>query len=336
MSGFGRRHKAHSCLVKLMNRVDKIVQGFRSLGITNIIRDTPLSVHSTWRIGGPADLLVEPENAEQVSDTIMLLVELQVPYVVIGNGSNLLFEDLGLRGVVVKIARYLSFVRIDDVNVSGEAGVPVCRLAMKVGKVGLTGIEHIVGIPGTLGGLVAMNGGSQRQSIGEVVIDVTVAKADGQLARIPLKDCDFCYRSSSFQKSKDVIIEVSMKLQSGDASDIHRKMLEILRNRRNKFPRHEPNCGSVFISDPAMYEEIGPPGKVIEEAGCKGWSVGGAQVSQKHANFIVNRGKAHSQDVISLIGKVRRKIHERVGVWLRCEVKHVTVSGEIVSIDQLI
>jgi len=318
-----------------MNRIDTIVQEFRRSGITSIIRDAPLSKQCTWHIGGTADLLVEPENTEQVSDAIVFLVRSQVPYVVIGNGSNLLFDDLGLRGVIVKIARSLSYVCVDGVNVSGGAGVPVCRLARKVGELGLTGIEHVVGIPGTFGGLVAMNGGSQRQSIGDMVVDVTVVKRNGQLAKVPSKDCDFRYRSSFFQESKDIIVEVSIKLQRGDVDDIRRRMLEILRSRRNKFPRREPNCGSVFLSDPEMYKEIGPPGKVIEEAGCKGWSIGDAQVSRKHANFIINCGNARSQDVIRLIGKLRREIYQRVGIWLRCELKYVTVSGEIVSIDQL-
>ncbi|HIJ70843.1 MAG TPA: UDP-N-acetylmuramate dehydrogenase [Planctomycetes bacterium] len=317
-----------------MERIDKIVQKFRRSGIRNILENIPLSTQSSWRIGGPADLLVEPEGVKQVADTILILTELEVPYVVIGNGTNLLFDDGGLRGVIVKIAGAFSYILIDGLNVIGGAGVPVCRLARRVGDIGLTGIEHIVGIPGTLGGLVVMNGGSQRQSISDVVVDVTVVKLNGQSVKVPSRYCDFSYRSSSFQESKDIVVEVSLKLQRGDIDDIHRRMLEILRNRRNKFPGREPNCGSVFLSDPTTYKEIGPPGKMIEEAGCKGWSVGDAQVSAKHANFIVNLGHASSKDVIELIGKVRQEVYEQVGVWLQCEIKCITVSGETVRLDQ--
>jgi len=296
----------------------------------------PLRSHSTWQIGGPADLWIEPHGAEHVVHFLRAVRAGPVPFVVVGYGSNLLFDDAGLRGAVLMCGRRMARFSIDGATVWAQAGVSVPRLALSAGRAGLTGLEHAIGIPGTLGGLVAMNGGSRRRSIGEVVRTVTVVARDGRVETLPAGVCGFAYRTSRFQASGETIVEATLELVPGDREAIRRDMLEVLRSRRAKFPRREPNCGSVFRSDGEMYERFGPPGKVVEDAGCKGWREGDAQVSAKHANFIVNLGRASSADVLRLIRRVRQAVHDRTGLWMPCEVKYVLPTGQVMSIDQAI
>jgi len=289
----------------------------------------PLSRHCTWRIGGPADFLVEPSSETQVREILVFCRAKEIPYIVIGKGSNLLFDDAGLRGVIVKIDRHFSAVSVRENIIVAQSGVFVLRLARLTWRHGLSGLEHTVGIPGNLGGLVSMNGGSQRKSISEVVEWVRVIDRDGRIRVLSKKDCGFSYRHSIFQNTDLIIVEAALKLQYGESKIIHSKMLENLRSRRSKFPRHLPNCGSIFKSATEMYETVGPPGKVIEEAGLKGLRIGGAQVSRKHANFIVNTGNATAWDVLELIHQVRAIVYEKIGIWMTCEVKFVQADGRM-------
>ena len=297
--------------------------------VGTVRRHEPLAEHATWRIGGPADLWVEPHAVKHVANFVRTVERTGVPYVVVGYGSNLLFDDAGLRGAVLALGRNLAAFRIDGTRIWSQAGIAMPRLARAVGRAGLTGMEHTVGVPGTLGGLVAMNGGSLRHAIGEVVRSVTVVTAAGEIEAYAQAACEFAYRHSRFQESRDIIVEATLDMAEGDAEAIRRHMLEILRSRRAKFPRREPNCGSVFVSGGEMYDRFGPPGKVVEETACKGWREGAAMVSPKHANFIVNTGGASSADVLALIRRVREAVHARTGLWLVCEVKYVDPSGRV-------
>jgi UDP-N-acetylmuramate dehydrogenase len=258
-----------------------------------------------------------------------LTSEWRVPVVVIGHGTNLLFDDEGVRGVVVKIGKLMSRCDVEATRVTAEAGAWVPQVARAAAKAGLTGLEHTIGIPGTLGGLVAMNGGSQRQSIGDVVETVHALDQQGRLCRLTGRDCRFSYRSSVFQELPWVVAKVEMRCDPGNGREIRREMLAVLRDRNKKFPRKEPNCGSVFAGDPRMYDRFGPPGRVIEEAGLKGYRIGDAQVSPHHANFIVNVGRATSRDVLDLIRFVRETVHRRTGIRMRCEVRYVNGSGRV-------
>lgn len=288
----------------------------------------PLSKHSTWSIGGPADVLVEPDSLEQCSKILSFTEEHRIPRIIIGKGSNLLFDDEGFRGVVMKIGRELSHFSIDRATVRAEAGIAICKLARAAGLAGLTGLEHTIGIPGTLGGLIAMNGGSRRECIGDVISLVKAIDYSGRIHEISREECSFSYRSSMFQDAELVILEAEMHLERGDPSAIRADMLSILRGRRAKFPMNLPNCGSVFVSDAELYSRFGPPGMIIEQAGLKGLRVGDAEVSRRHANFIVNTGNARASDVIELIGQVRSAVHDKTGIWMECEVRYVTATGE--------
>ena len=296
--------------------------------------DAPLAEHTSWQIGGPADLLVEPDSAEQVAKVIRFAKIHHIPLIVIGQGTNLLFDDAGLRGVVLKLGHNLAKVVVDHNKITAEAGAWVPGLARKAMLSGLSGLEHTIGIPGTIGGLVLMNGGSQRKGIGDNVRRVWIVNQDGELVVLGREACSFSYRHSALQGSGAVVVKVELECDSERPQQIRRQMLDDLRERRNKFPRKEPNCGSVFLSTGEMHASVGPPGKIIEESGLKGMRIGNAEVSERHANFIVNRNGATSKDVLSLIAYIRKVVHERIGFELCCEVRYVSPSGEIMPAHQ--
>lgn len=295
--------------------------------------DVPLSKLSQWKVGGKAELVVQPKNKREVVQLRQWIHEYSLPSIVIGNTTNLLFAGEGLRGIVIKIDSNFSKVIVDDTEVTAEPGVWVPKLARMAMQAGLTGIEHTCGIPGTLGGLVVMNGGSQRRGISSVLSYVETVDKAGNLKRYTNEECKFAYRGSIFQEKNEVIVEVGLTLERSRGKELIRKeMLGILSSRRNKFPRKQPNCGSVFVSNPAMYSGYGPPGKVIEECGLKGLRKGGAQVSQLHANFIVNNGNAKTDDILYLINKVRNTVYEKTGYKMVVEAKFVKHNGQIQEI----
>lgn len=284
---------------------------------------------SRWRIGGRASWVVEPSSTDEVSALIRYLAARDLPMVVIGDGSNLLFDDEGLDAVVIRIGRKISAFSIHDERVVSQAGVWIPRLARNVAARGFAGMQHTIGIPGTLGGLVCMNGGSQRRGIGDNVINVTAVMPDGSVKVFDRSECEFSYRESIFQNNQAVITEAVLGFERSDSSEMRREMLEIMHSRRTRFPLKLPNCGSVFVSDPSMYKHIGPPGKAIEDSGLKGARVGDAQVSPFHANFIVNLGKASSHDVLSLVQKIRQTVFDRTNYSMNCEVRHVSRHGRV-------
>lgn len=290
----------------------------------------PLRDYCTWRIGGPADLLVEPQNIVQIQRLRRFAHQHDLPCVVIGQGSNLLFSDAGVRGIVLRLGQHFARLRIKEERIIAEAGVWVPGLARQAQQAGLTGLEHIVGIPGTIGGLVLMNGGSHRQCIGDLVERVTLVSPKGEIQVLRATACDFSYRHSALQGSGGVVVMVELTCPRGDRRVIRQAMLADLRERRGKFPLHTPNCGSVFLSSAAMHASVGPPGRIIEEHGLKGLRAGGAEVSLRHANFIVNRGNASACDVLTLITAIRAEVRKTIGFDLDCEVRYVTPEGKIV------
>ncbi|MBA8816798.1 UDP-N-acetylmuramate dehydrogenase [Microbacterium halimionae] len=251
-----------------------------------------------------------------------------VPFCIIGEGSNILFDDRGFEGVIMVIGRRMSKTRISGNTVWAEAGTPIPRLALEVGAQGLTGLEHAVGIPGTLGGLILMNGGSQRKGIGTTVRRVTCVDRNGEILEMTQAECEFSYRGSRLQATDAAIVEAELELGSGSAADIKAEMEEIVASRNARFPQNLPSCGSTFVSDPKLYATIGAPGKAIEAVGLRGWRRGNAQISEQHANFFVNLGNASSADILWLIALARNSVRDVTGVAMDCEVRYVDVSGE--------
>lgn len=292
-----------------------------------------LSEISNWKVGGKATVLLKPTNITQIIQLKKLLEEYNISNLVIGNTTNLLFSDEGVDAVLIQIGNCYSNVSIDDCKITAQAGVWVPKLARLAQQAGLTGIEHVCGIPGTLAGLVVMNGGSQRKGIGDNISYVKTVDERGIINEYSNEDCLFGYRSSIFQTLNETIIEVGLKLSTApDKKRVHAEMLSILRSRSKKFPRRLPSCGSVFVSDPAMYEKYGPPGRVIEDCGLKGLRKGGAQVSQSHANFIVNNGGATAKDILYLIDFIRDKVFVRTGYLMKVEAKFVCSNGVVKEI----
>lgn len=291
--------------------------------------DADLRRYSRWRIGGVAKVVVHPTSRQEAAATLALLAERNVRVLVVGDGSNILFDDAGFDGVLVRIGESMSRLRFDDARVWAEAGIWVPRFVRLVGQQGLGGAEHAIGIPGTLGGLVAMNGGSRRLGIG---LNLTAARGcdlDGRLFEREHDACAFRYRGSTLQDDGLIILEADFEFTRTDPRALRREMLAIMADRRTKFPKKLPNCGSVFLSDPAMYKIVGPPGAAIENVGLKGRVSGGAQISPLHANFIVNNGGATSRDVLTLIHLIRTTVHARTGFWMDCEVRHISQTGEV-------
>jgi UDP-N-acetylmuramate dehydrogenase len=312
----------------------KLLGTLASHDVGESLFNEPLAGHCSWQIGGPADILIQPQNPEQVAAVTCFARRHAVPLLVIGQGTNLLFDDAGLRGIVLKVGASMARFTVAGTRIVAEAGVWVPQLARQAARAGLAGLEHAIGIPGTLGGLVLMNGGSHRKGIGENVHRVWLVDREGHQAVLTREECRFSYRHSALQDTGAVVLKVELECATGDPRRIRREMLEDLRERRRKFPRKEPNCGSVFLSTGEMHATVGPPGKIIEEAGLKGFCIGHAEVSRRHANFIVNQGGATCADVLALITHIRKVVREKIGFDLRCEVRYVRPDGVIVPADQ--
>ncbi|WP_299065914.1 UDP-N-acetylmuramate dehydrogenase [uncultured Psychrobacter sp.] len=295
--------------------------------------EVSLSKLSQWKVGGKADIIIRPRSKNELIKVRQWLYLNGIKSLIIGSTTNLLFSDEDIHIVIIQIGTNFSKVAVDGLDIVAEPGIWVPSLARLAMQKSLSGIEHTCGIPGTLGGLVVMNGGSQRKGIGSVVTYVETIDNQGNIKRYDNSQCNFSYRQSIFQNIDEVVVEVGLKLNNGRAKcDIRQDMLDILHSRRKKFPRKQPNCGSVFVSNPDMYEDYGPPGQIIEELGLKGMNQGGAQISEQHANFIVNNGSAQSKDILYLINTVKETVYKETGYKMVVEARFVTSNGEITSI----
>ncbi len=299
-----------------------------SLALGEVAIDVPLASLGRWRIGGPADVVVTPRSAESLAAALAIVTRHGARHIVIGDGSNLLFDDAGFRGVVIRIGRALGGVAFrDDGVVDAGAGIWVPTFVRQVIDAGLSGAVHAIGIPGTLGGLITMNGGSQRKGIGENVVHVDAIDHQGGTHRIDHAALEYSYRASRLQRGDLIVVSARLRFEPGDAGAMRREAISILQSRRAKFPKVRANCGSVFVSDPKLYSLIGPPGLAIERAGLKGTREGGAQISPDHANFIVNNGGALARDVLHLIRLARRSVTAMSGIAMDAEVRHLAPDG---------
>ena len=312
-----------------MPPVNRTLQALAQEDIGAVHPLAPLADYCTWRMGGPADLLVEPASAAQLARVLQRCHAQGLPCVIIGEGSNLLFDDAGVRGVVVRLGPAFASLHIAGTRITADAGVHVADLAWAAQRAGLAGLEHAVGIPGTLGGLVAMNGGSRRQAIGDVIVRVSAVDRAGAMLEFSCSACGFGYRTSVFQHNDCIVVGAELDLPRGDPAAIKAAMEADLAERDAKFPLELPSCGSVFKNSDAMYAAFGPPGKVIEDTQLKGLTVGQCQVSHKHANFFVNLGGATAADMLALIGQVRARVLARTGMAMECEVRYVSPQGAI-------
>lgn len=304
----------------------QIIRNLQDVFPGQIYTRVPLSQYSRWRVGGVAKCIIAPDSEQTLVRCMHFCKQNNLNYVVLGATSNLLFSDEGLAVLGISLMR-LDRVRLDSTKVIAQAGRWAPSFARLLASKGLGGLEHIVGIPGSLAGLVYMNGGSQRKGIGSHIQVVKTIDVNGNALRYSHEECEFSYRHSVFQLRSEIILEVELHLKASSVSQVRKDMLAILKSRRKKFPLKQPNCGSVFVSNPSMYDEYGSPGAVIEYCKLKGARKGGAQVSPAHANFIVNVENASSKDILSLIKLVQQVVHDVTGYKMVSEVRYMDFSG---------
>lgn len=308
----------------------RLLAQLRLISDLDIHMNVDLSRISRWKIGGVADCILCPHSTQALQDILRLTHTENIPTAVIGLTTNLLFTQERIRALVIHIGNRFSRCTIDGNRVHSQAGVWVPGFARRVANAGLCGIEHMAGIPGTLGGLICMNGGSQQKGVGDHLVSVTAVDEQGERHVLDHAQCQFAYRSSIFQSNRQIITEAVFEYEpADDRIQTRRQMKRILEDRRRKFPQKRPNCGSVFVSNPALYSSLGPPGAVIEQCGLKGLVRGGAEISSLHANFIVNRGGATTEDVLYLIEHIRQTVLRNTGFDLVAEAKYVDALGQI-------
>lgn len=279
-----------------------------------------LSAHTTFRIGGPARYYLVPETKEEVREGIAFAKEKGLPWLVIGKGSNLLVSDEGYFGVVIEIGKGMEKIDVEFTESGGricaQAGVGLGMLAAAAAKASLTGLEFASGIPGTLGGAVTMNAGAYGGEIKDVIVSATVIDKSGKERALDREQLLLGYRSSIVQKEGYLVLGAEFELQKGDEEAILEKMRELNGRRRDKQPLEYPSAGSTFKRPEGFFA-----GKLIQDAGLRGFRVGDAQVSEKHCGFVINRGNATAADVRRLIEEVQRRVEEHSGIWLEPEVK---------------
>lgn len=279
-------------------------------------QDVPMSRLTSFHIGGPARRVAYPKNREQLVILLGLADECGARPFVMGNGTNLLALDKGLERLVVRTAGEMNALQlVDETTIEADAGVSLARLALFAKNAGLSGLEFAHGIPGSLGGAVFMNAGAYGGEMKQVVEEVTALTESG-IRRIPAQECDFGYRHSAFSDGKSVILGAKLHLSKGSSSEIDAKMAELMNRRKSSQPLEYPSAGSTFKRPTGYFA-----GTLIQETGLKGLTVGGAQVSEKHAGFIINIGGATCRDVCTLIQQVQEKVRQAHGVTLEPEVR---------------
>ena len=291
---------------QLINCIDK----------ERVLLDEPMKQHTTFRVGGNADYFVMPQSAEEVKNIVALCKEADMPYYILGNGSNLLVGDKGYRGVIIQIYKEMNHIRIDGDKVIAQAGALLSRVGTATLEAELTGFEFAAGIPGTVGGAVFMNAGAYGGEMKDIIANAIVLTQDGDIVTINKEDLELGYRTSVIAKKGYVVLEVEYQLQKGDKEAIRARMDELKVQRVTKQPLEYPSAGSTFKRSEGYFA-----GKLIQDAGLRGFQVGGAQVSEKHCGFVINKDQATAADIQELMRQVSDKVMQEFGVKLEPEVK---------------
>lgn len=288
------------------------------VGDTAVRCQEPMKAHTTFQIGGPADYLVEPATEAQLAEILSFCNEQGVPVMVLGNGSNMLVSDAGIRGVVIKIGKRMNRVTVRGQQVNAQAGVTLSSLSRTLLQQSLSGFEFAAGIPGTLGGALAMNAGAYGGEMKDILLDCRVMNLKGESHTLTLEDLAMGYRTSRVQKSGEILLSANLALQPGNYRQIKFIMDDYWQRRVTRQPYYLPSGGSVFKRPEGYFA-----GKLIEDCQLKGVSVGGAMVSELHAGFIVNTGGATAADVVNLMNLIGKRVKETFGVDLEAELRVV-------------
>ena len=287
-------------------------------GTDHIYREEPMKNHTTFRIGGNAEVFAAPDSADGIERVLQICREENIPCTVIGNGSNLLVGDRGVCGVVLQIYRNYASIRIEGTDLYVQAGALLGQTAAAAAREGLTGLEFASGIPGTIGGAAAMNAGAYGGEMKDVLVWVKAIDRDGHVRQYAAEELELGYRTSRIQKEALVVLGVKLTLQQGDPVKIRERMEELKEQRVAKQPLEYPSAGSTFKRPEGYFA-----GKLIMDAGLRGFSVGDAQVSEKHCGFVINRGNATAADVMALVSQVQTIVEEKFGVRLELEVRRI-------------
>lgn len=282
----------------------------------NIKYDEPMKYHTSFKVGGKADIYIEPESVDELIRFICYLKEKSIPYFLFGNGTNLLVSDDGIRGAVVRLGEKMASMEIEGERIIAECGALLTVVSKLAAEHSLSGLEFGSGIPGSVGGAVTMNAGAYGMEIKDVIEKVEVLDSNMQLKVLDKKQMEFGYRKSIIDNNSYIAIKSFFKLKKSNSFDIKRKMDELAERRQAKQPINFPSAGSVFKRPEGYFA-----GKLIEDAGLKGLTIGDAQISEKHCGFIINKGNATAKDVYNLIVHVQKTVYERFGVKLETEVK---------------
>lgn len=278
----------------------------------------PMKNHTTFRVGGEADYFVIPKTIEEVKHIVNLCREMDMPYYILGNGSNLLVGDKGYRGVVIQIYKEMNEITVEEHRIKVQAGALLSRVGSVALGESLTGFEFAAGIPGTMGGAVVMNAGAYGGEMKDVLEEVTALTPEGEVVVLKKDELELGYRTSVIAKRDYVVLEATIALQSGDRESIKAKMDELRLKRTTKQPLEYPSAGSTFKRPEGYYA-----GKLIQDAGLRGFQVGGAQVSEKHCGFVINKDNATAADIDELMRRVSAIVKEKFGVELEPEVKRL-------------
>ena len=287
----------------------------KKTGTGFIFEKEPMTQHTTFRVGGPADVLVTP-SAEELPEIVALCQKFGVPYYIVGNGSNLLVGDKGIRGVVIEMTSRMGDIVCEGETVIAGAGASLGRVAAKAAEEGLTGIEFAAGIPGTVGGAVVMNAGAYGGEMKDIITSVLVMDEFGEKKELSARELDFSYRHSCIPEKRYIVLRITMRLRKGCTDEIRAKMSELREMRISKQPLEYPSAGSTFKRPEGYFA-----GKLIMDAGLRGFQVGGAQVAEKHCGFVINKDNASAADIYRLMQEVTAKVEAEFGVTLEPEVK---------------
>ena len=286
------------------------------LGEDRVFTEEAMSQHTTFKIGGPADYFLMPDKGEDVGRVIKICKEKEIPYFILGNGSNLLVGDGGYRGAVIQIYRNMSSVTVEGNEITAQAGALLSAVAAAAKNASLTGFEFAGGIPGTIGGAVVMNAGAYGGEMKDVLTEVTVMNAEGDIFTLPTEELELGYRTSIIKTAGYIVLEAKIRLKEGDPEVIRETMKDLTIRRTTKQPLEYPSAGSTFKRPEGYFA-----GKLIMDSGLAGYQVGGAQVSEKHCGFVINAGDATARDVRTLMDNVRDIVYKKYGVTLEPEVK---------------
>lgn len=286
------------------------------VGQENVKLDEPMKKHISFRVGGPADILVKPTSETQLSDIMVLIKKEKIPYLIIGNGSNLLVKDGGIRGVVIEISNNFNNFDIKGTNVKIQSGALLSVVGKAVLREELKGFEFAAGIPGTLGGAIAMNAGAYGGEMKDIVKSVKLMDTDGNIFEFTNEQMEFEYRKSILSRTDYIVLGVEIELQKGNYDEIKSTMMEFTQRRVSKQPLSLPSAGSTFKRPKGHFA-----GQLIEECGLRGLTLRGAQVSEKHCGFVVNLGNTTAKDLLELMYVVKSTVNAKFGIMLEEEVR---------------